>query len=57
MHAVIQGGIKIVEIPEDRMMVVATMWMAASMVVPWLAFVVRYGSTKSPRGNVITPIG
>ena len=57
MHAVIQGGIKIVETPEDRMVAVATMWMAASMIVPWLAFVVRYGSRKSPRGNVIMPAG
>ena len=40
VHAVVQGGIKIVDIPEDRMVVVATIWMAAGMVIPWLAFAV-----------------
>ena len=57
VHAVIQGGIKIVEIPEERMIAVATVWMAASMVVPWLAFAVRSTSTKLPRGNVIVSAG
>jgi membrane protease YdiL (CAAX protease family) len=45
VHAVIQGGIKIVDIPEDRMVVVATIWMAASMLMPWLAFAARAPSS------------
>jgi membrane protease YdiL (CAAX protease family) len=41
LHAVVQGGIKIVEIPEDRMLPIASIWMGASMVIPWIAFAVK----------------
>jgi hypothetical protein len=41
VHAVMQGGIKVVEIPEDRVLTVATLSMAAGMILPWLVFAAR----------------
>ena len=41
LHAVVQGGIKVVDVPEAEMMGLATTWMAASMLIPWIAFVRR----------------
>jgi hypothetical protein len=41
LHCVIQGALKVVVIPEVYLLPAQLGWMAASVVVPYLAFFVR----------------
>ncbi len=41
LHAVIQGALKVVVVPEAALLPAQLGWMAASVVVPYLAFLVR----------------
>jgi len=43
LHAVIQGALKVVVVPETSLLSAQLSWMAASVVVPYLAFLVRPG--------------
>ena len=41
VHFVVQGSIKVVEVPPESMPSLAVGWMAVSAFVPWLAFRLR----------------
>jgi membrane protease YdiL (CAAX protease family) len=41
LHAVIQGALKVVTVPEDMLLPVQLGWMALSMLVPYLVFLIK----------------
>lgn len=46
LHFVIQGSIKVLDVPPERLMPMALAWMAVCAIVPWLVFALwRPGST------------
>jgi membrane protease YdiL (CAAX protease family) len=52
LHCVIQGALKVVVVPEAYLLPAQLGWMAASVVVPYLAFLVkRAASTQQPAEN------
>jgi membrane protease YdiL (CAAX protease family) len=50
LHAVIQGAIKLVDVPAERAMPLALAWMAACATVPWLVF--AFGRPRPERREV-----
>jgi membrane protease YdiL (CAAX protease family) len=58
LHWVIQGALKVLVIPEDYLLPAQLGWMAVSVVVPYLVFVVRRGaaSVHPERETVSTPM-
>jgi membrane protease YdiL (CAAX protease family) len=58
LHTVIQGAVKIVIVPHDRMTPLALMWMLASAVVPLMILVVpRPRGRRSPNRRADTSVG
>jgi hypothetical protein len=48
LHCVIQGALKVVVVPETALLPAQLGWMAASVVLPYLAFLVRRGERARP---------
>lgn len=48
VHFVIQGSIKVVDVPSEHFLVMATAWMLLSATAPWLFFLVLRQASKAP---------
>lgn len=51
LHFVVQGAVKLVVVPDDRLAPLAVGWMAASAVVPWMVFALRAYPTGARDGR------
>lgn len=40
VHFTVQGAVKLIEVPDDRMAAMAVLWMAAAAIVPWSLFLI-----------------
>jgi hypothetical protein len=57
LHAIIQGTFKVIVVPEASMLPVLVGWMAASVVVPYLTFLVRRAAPERLRTYTCTAGG
>jgi membrane protease YdiL (CAAX protease family) len=57
LHCVIQGGLKVVVVPESKLLPAQFGWMAASVMLPYLVFFVRRASSaRQPDQGMHVPL-